>query len=63
MQKLKNYFNQVSKDTKIYTAEDIGEMSAKEFAQEEKAIDYQMANLGIPYRKDLANNSDVILFK
>lgn len=35
-------------------------MSGNEFAQNEKAIDYQMENLGVPRRNDLVNNSDVI---
>ena len=40
---------------RIYTAEDIGNMTSKEFAENEKAINYQMKNLGI-----LTNNSDVV---
>lgn len=35
-------------------------MSGDEFSQNEKAIDYQMENLGIPRRNDLVNNSDVV---
>ena len=60
MGKLKNFFNIISNNNRIYTTEDIGEMSVNEFAQNEKAIDYQMENLGVPRRNDLVNNSDVI---
>ncbi len=60
MANLKNFFNKVSNNNRIYTAEDIGEMSGDEFSQNEKAIDYQMENLGIPRKNDLSGNSDVI---
>lgn len=60
MGKLKNFFNIISNNNRIYTTEDIGEMSGNEFAQNEKAINYQMENLGVPRRNDLVNNSDVI---
>ena len=35
-------------------------MSGSEFSQNEKAIDYQMGNLGISRRNDLNGNSDVV---
>lgn len=60
MAKLKEFFNKVSNNNRIFTAEDIGEMSGDEFLQNEKAVDYQMENLGIPRRNDLNGNSDVI---
>lgn len=60
MARLKDFFNKVSNNNRIYTAEDIGEMSSNEFSQNEKAIDYQMGNLGIPRRNDLSGNSDVV---
>ena len=60
MAKLKDFFNKVSNNNRIYTAEDIGEMSSNEFSQNEKAIDYQMGNLGIPRRNDLNGNSDAV---
>ena len=63
MANLKNFFNKVSNNNRIFTAEDIGEMSGNEFSQNEKAIDYQMGNLGIPRRNDLTNNSNVIYVK
>ena len=57
---LKNFFNTISNNNKIYTAEDIGKMSAEEFMTNEKAIDYQMENLGIPRESDLSGNPDVV---
>jgi len=60
MGKLKNFFNKVANNNRIFTSEDIGEMSGSEFSQNEKAIDYQMGNLGIPRRNDLNGNTDVI---
>lgn len=60
MAKLRDFFNKIANNNSIYTAEDIGEMSGNEFTQNEKAIDYQMENLGIPRRNDLSGNSDVI---
>lgn len=60
MANLRDFFNKVANNNRIYTAEDIGEMSGNEFSQNEKAIDYQMGNLGIPRRNDLNGNSDVI---
>lgn len=60
MANLKDFFNKVLNDNRIYTAEDIGTMSAKEFSANEKAIDYQLENLGIPRRGDLVGNSDVV---
>lgn len=60
MSNLKNFFNKVLNDNRIYTAEDIGNMSKSEFSTNEKAIDYQMRELGIPRENDLANNPDVV---
>ena len=60
MASLRNFINAITNDNKIYTAEDIGEMTNREFLDNEKAIDYQMANLGIPRRANLAGNSDVV---
>lgn len=60
MANLKNFFNKILNSDKIYTAEDIGKMTSKEFARNEKAIDFQMENLGIPRENDLVGNSDVI---
>ena len=60
MASLRNFINAITNDNKIYTAEDIGEMTNREFLDNEKAIDYQLANLGIPRRANLAGNSDVV---
>ena len=35
-------------------------MTNKEFMSNEKAINYQMANLGIPRESELASNSDLV---
>lgn len=60
MASLRNFINAITNDNRIYTAEDIGSMTNKEFMANEKAIDYQMANLGIPRESDLAGNPDVV---
>ena len=60
MASLRNFINAITNDNKIYTAEDIGGMSGDEFMENEKAINYQMANLGIPRESELASNSDVV---
>lgn len=48
MANLRNFINAITNDNRLYTAEDIGNMTSKEFVSNEKAIDYQMENLGIP---------------
>ena len=53
MASLRNFINAITNDNKIYTAEDIGGMSGDEFMENEKAINYQMANLGIPRESEL----------
>ena len=60
MASLRNFINAITNDNKIYTAEDIGGMSGDEFMENEKAINYQMANLGIPRESDLSGNPDVV---
>ena len=60
MANFRNFFNTISNNNKIYTAEDVGKMTAEEFMTNEKAIDYQMENLGIPRESDLAGNPDVV---
>ena len=60
MASLRNFINAITNDSRIYTAEDIGEMTSKEFLANEKAIDYQIETLGIPRRGDLAGSSDVV---
>ena len=60
MASLRNFINAITNDNKIYTAEDIGGMSGDEFMSNEKAIDYQIANLGIPRESELTGNPDVV---
>lgn len=60
MARLRDFFNKIANNNRIYTAEDIGEMSSNDFTKNEKAIDYQMENLGIPRKNDLNGNSDVV---
>lgn len=60
MAKLKEFFNKVSNNNRIYTREDIGNMSSEEFKTNEKAIDYQLANLGVPTNSDMASSDDVV---
>ena len=60
MANLRNFINAITNDNRIYTAEDIGSMSGKEFMVNEKAIDYQMNNLGIPRESDLAGSPDIV---
>ena len=60
MANLRNFINAIANDNRIYTAEDIGGMTSKEFLANEKAIDYQLNNLGIPRESDLAGNPDVV---
>lgn len=60
MGNLKEFFNKVSDNNRIFTAEDIGEMSGNEYQQNEKAIFHQLKNLGIPRQSQLSGNPDVI---
>lgn len=47
------YKNPISKDSRIFTAEDIGEMTTDEFTDSEKAIRAQWDTIGIPNHRDL----------
>mgnify|MGYP000563730984 CR=1 FL=1 len=60
MANLKEFFNKISNNNRIYTREDIGNMSSDEFRAQEKAIDYQLANLGVPTNSDMALSDDVV---
>ena len=60
MASLRNFINAITNDNRVYTAEDIGGMSGDEFMENEKAIDYQMAKLGIPRESELTGNPDVV---
>lgn len=63
MANLKNFFNEVLNGDRIYTREDIGSMSSKEFQKHEKAIDYQLSKLGVPTNADMAASDDVVYVK
>lgn len=60
MKNLKNFFNPVLNDNRLFTAEDIGRMTPEIFAANEQAINYQINNLGIPRNADLARNRDIV---
>ena len=60
MANLKDFFNKISNNNRIFTAEDIGEMSGNEYQQNEKAIFHQLKNVGIPRQNQLNGNPDVI---
>ena len=60
MANLRNFVNAITNDNRLYTAEDIGNMSADEFRANEKAIDYQLNNIGISRESELIGNPDVI---
>lgn len=51
--KFLNYTNTVSGDNRIYTREDIGNMTVDEFAQNEQAIMSQLRRIGIPTNGDM----------
>lgn len=53
------YVNPVSNDTKIFTQEDIGDLTGDEFSELEKEIRGQLETIGIPTTNEL-QNSDVI---
>ena len=51
---LTGYKNPFNGDNRIYTAEDIGDMSHNEFGNLEKIIDAQINSIGIPRKRDLS---------
>ena len=60
MANLKEFFNKISNNNRIYTREDIGNMSSDEFRSHGRGIDYELANLGIPTDSDMALSDDVV---
>ena len=60
MAKLRDFFNAVLNDNRIFTREDIKNMSPIEFSKNEKAIDYQLTGLGIPSDSELRYSEDVV---
>ncbi len=63
MTKFKNYFNAISGDGKIFSREDIANMTNTEYKNDEKAINYQLTNIGIPTNKELMNSDNVLYVK
>jgi len=59
-QTLKNFYNPISEDNKIFTGEEIAKMSLEDFQKNEDAIMYQYENFGVPYERQLKNNNDVV---
>lgn len=55
-----NFFNPKNNSDKIYSREDINQMSPEEFAQTREALYHQMAEVGIPSESQLATSPDVI---
>lgn len=47
MTKFKNYFNVISGDERIFSREDIANMTNTEYKNNEKAINYQLTNIGV----------------
>lgn len=60
MANLKEFFNKISYNNRIFSREDIGNMSSDEFTENEKAIDFQLANLGVPTNEQLARSNDAV---
>lgn len=55
-----NFFNPKNNSDRIYTREDIGQMSADEFANSRDAIYHQMLEVGVPAERQIANSADAI---
>lgn len=53
--KYSNYTNPISGDNKIFSREDIENMSFEEYAKDEKLIQAQLNSIGIPSNSDLQN--------
>ena len=53
--KYSGYTNPVSGDSRIFSAEEIGNLSGTEFTQLEPAINAQWGSIGIPTRNELSN--------
>ena len=53
----RGYKNPYSGDNRIYSREEIGEMTNDEYSKKEKDIFAQLNSVGIPYKQDLHRNS------
>lgn len=63
MTKFKNYFNAISGNERIFSREDISNMTSEEYHKNEKAINYQLTNIGVPTNKELMNSENVVYVK
>lgn len=63
MSKYKNYFNAISGDGRIFSREDIANMTNTEYKHSEKAINYQLTNIGVPTNKELMSSENVVYVK
>lgn len=65
MANLNEFFNKISYNNRIFSREDIGNMSNDEFSSHQKAIDFQLANLGGggPTNEQLAQSNDTVYVK
>lgn len=63
MANLNEFFNKISYNNRIFSREDIANMSDDEFSENEKAIDFQLANLGVPTNEQLAQSNDTVYVK
>lgn len=55
-----NFFNPQNNSDRIYSREDINQMSGEEFAKNRAALYHQMAVVGVPSEAQLAKSPDVI---
>ena len=60
MRNLRDFFNSVSGNNRIFTSEDIGTMSPEEFSSNEQAIRNQWGEIGIPSDIELSGSDDVV---
>lgn len=63
MSKFKNYFNAISGNERIFSREDIADMTNEEYKNNEKAINYQLTNIGVPTNKELMSSENVVYVK
>ena len=63
MSKFKNYFNAISGNERIFSREDIVNMTSEEYHKNEKSINYQLTNIGVPTNKELMNSENVVYVK
>lgn len=57
---MKNFFNKITNDNRIFSYQDVLNMSNEEGAFFKDAIDYQARSIGLPTDEQLQNSSDVV---